>query len=640
VPLKEITVVAERAPVGVPYAVAGVSTIDAARLPRLWSWPEALAAIPGIVVPYSFGSGSPPIVIARGFQGGGETDYVLMTVDGLPVNDPRTGAVQWQTLDTRAIRRIEVLKGGGSALYGDAAVGATVNALTHIGEPKHASMVGSLGSSAQWAVATSLQQAIANGVASLDGLARSTGGMRTHAAASMGNLRAGFGLTGAPPAAKASAYYTILSQDEPGPLPLAEALAHPEHADDLFRADHRKAQEAGATASVTTAIHPRWVLTASSQLRREWEDQVRTIPVTPSFGDTQREQHQSWDLTLISGIRTSAAQPGVAIGAEVHHTSWSSSYHDPDDQTLLQKGDGRRLSLSGSMEMSTQLSSDVRILGGLRYDYIWLTEGGDVAASSFSRLSPRIGLNLRYSAAEAWAGTGYLLWSQSFKAPTVAQLFDGRTIRAGPGEPISFENPSLHPQMVNGIEAGMTQKIGGDVTLTIAGYRTIVNNEIDFDVATFRYGNIASSSHRGLESSVTANIAGAVLQQAASFISVTSRIGANQGKSLKNIPSLSLATSLGFNIGRSITANVAHRLQGRIYLNDENTVRLEPHATLDVGATWLRGPTTVTASMTNVLDRRQPSLGFLLFDPATGAEAPYAYPGDARQVTVTIEVRP
>jgi outer membrane receptor for ferrienterochelin and colicin len=33
-------------------------------------------------------------------------------------------------LDTRGIERIEVLAGGGSALYGDAAVGATVNALT------------------------------------------------------------------------------------------------------------------------------------------------------------------------------------------------------------------------------------------------------------------------------------------------------------------------------------------------------------------------------------------------------------------------------------------------------------------------------------------------------------------------------
>jgi hypothetical protein len=139
---------------------------------------------------------------------------------------------------------------------------------------------------------------------------------------------------------------------------------------------------------------------------------------------------------------------------------------------------------------------------------------------------------------------------------------------------------------------------------------------------------------------VTAKVAGVVLQQAAALMSVTSRLGPNRGNPLKNIPSLSLATSLGIPLGRSLTANVAHRVQGRIYLNDENTVRLGPHATLDVGASYVRERTTVTASVANVLGGRQPSLGFLLFDPATGADAPYAYPGDARQVDVTIEVRP
>jgi hypothetical protein len=80
--LNELTIVAERLAVAVHTAVAGVTTIDTDRLRGFWSWPEVPLRLPGILVPHRFESGRPPIVVARGFRCGGETDYVIVTVDG------------------------------------------------------------------------------------------------------------------------------------------------------------------------------------------------------------------------------------------------------------------------------------------------------------------------------------------------------------------------------------------------------------------------------------------------------------------------------------------------------------------------------------------------------------------------------
>lgn len=42
------------------------------------------------------GSGRLPTAVIRGFFGGGVTSYVLLTVDRVPVNDDRTGLVEWE----------------------------------------------------------------------------------------------------------------------------------------------------------------------------------------------------------------------------------------------------------------------------------------------------------------------------------------------------------------------------------------------------------------------------------------------------------------------------------------------------------------------------------------------------------------
>jgi outer membrane receptor protein involved in Fe transport len=54
----------------------------------------------------------------------------LVLLDGVPLNDPFGGWVYWSKVPLESIERIEVVRGGGSALYGNYALGGVINILT------------------------------------------------------------------------------------------------------------------------------------------------------------------------------------------------------------------------------------------------------------------------------------------------------------------------------------------------------------------------------------------------------------------------------------------------------------------------------------------------------------------------------
>ncbi|MGC6581459.1 MAG: TonB-dependent receptor plug domain-containing protein, partial [Akkermansiaceae bacterium] len=89
--------------------------------------PQALQNSPGVLVQQTTpGHGSPFI---RGFNG----RQTLLLQDGIRLNNAtwRGGPVQyWNTVDSQAIDRIELIKSQGSVLYGSDAIGGTVNTFT------------------------------------------------------------------------------------------------------------------------------------------------------------------------------------------------------------------------------------------------------------------------------------------------------------------------------------------------------------------------------------------------------------------------------------------------------------------------------------------------------------------------------
>lgn len=66
----------------------------------------------------------------NGLAGG----YSQILINGRPIFSPLTGLYGLEQLPTNMIERIEVIRGGGSSLYGSSAIGGTVNVLTKIPE--------------------------------------------------------------------------------------------------------------------------------------------------------------------------------------------------------------------------------------------------------------------------------------------------------------------------------------------------------------------------------------------------------------------------------------------------------------------------------------------------------------------------
>ncbi|HJY80703.1 MAG TPA: TonB-dependent receptor [Candidatus Binatia bacterium] len=106
---------------------------------------DALRPVPGTDITEFGSAGQSAFASIRGAA----PDQVLVLIDGVKVNDPTTGQYDFANLTTENIDRIEVLRGGGGALYGSEAIGGVINILTPRGQgPFRFSLRGEGGSGA------------------------------------------------------------------------------------------------------------------------------------------------------------------------------------------------------------------------------------------------------------------------------------------------------------------------------------------------------------------------------------------------------------------------------------------------------------------------------------------------------------
>jgi iron complex outermembrane receptor protein len=69
----------------------------------------------------------------------------LVLVDGIPINDPFGGWVPWSRVPLLSVEQIEVVRGGGSALWGNGALGGVINVLTRRPTERSATLEASFG---------------------------------------------------------------------------------------------------------------------------------------------------------------------------------------------------------------------------------------------------------------------------------------------------------------------------------------------------------------------------------------------------------------------------------------------------------------------------------------------------------------
>ncbi|MEH6570058.1 MAG: TonB-dependent receptor [Halioglobus sp.] len=97
---------------------------------------ELLKSVPGVLVEELGGPGGLTAVSIRG----GESNFTLVLLDGVAVNDPtntRGGSFDFSRLNPASVERIEIVRGSQSAIYGSDAIAGVINIITRRGVAGH-----------------------------------------------------------------------------------------------------------------------------------------------------------------------------------------------------------------------------------------------------------------------------------------------------------------------------------------------------------------------------------------------------------------------------------------------------------------------------------------------------------------------
>jgi outer membrane receptor protein involved in Fe transport len=246
--------------------------------------------------------------------------------------------------------------------------------------------------------------------------------------------------------------------------------------------------------------------------------------------------------------------------------------------------------------------------------------------------SPKAGINLRYAGGDRNPGSLYLSVSRSFKAPTLDQLYDQRSIPVPfPPFAIQTSNPGLRPQHGTSYEGGLYQSaaLSSSVRADLAAsaYQMDMTDELDFDVASLHYVNLGRSRHRGIDAGGSLGF-----PHGSAFVSYAwqhpaSRSGSNAGKRLKAIPLHSLTAGAAWRTLGELSTGLSLTHAAGVFLDDANTRKLPAYTRVDGQLELALRGARVLLEGRNLFNARYSSTGFL--DPA-GSGAAYFYPAAGR----------
>ena len=580
--LNEVVVVGDRSESVLRESTTATSILTVKELEKIpaRNLVDALHYISGLTFVEQDASGHLPMAVVRGFFGGGEAEYILLHVDGIPVNDLRNGLINWNQIPYNEIERIEITRGGGSAMYGDLALGAVINIETRSVRTSH-SFSGSfkggnyntLGADLFYRYQQQKHQF------TLRGAGEQVDGYRDHSQYKNLNLggsyRLGLNSTGQ---LLFRLNYDRLDKNDPGPLSEEMVAENRRQSNPLFDDDNRLRNQYDLSLRYLSSEDKANHLSLNGGIRGLNQEQTRTLQLTSEFGDTQSEdQTNSVGWAQFQFRRQTGALNWVG-GIDAELGNYDSKYFSADRSTLLSEGDGDRIKTGLYLEGKFLLNERIRATVGARYD--WISNRSSVSDDvTFNQFSPRVGINFQYSNAASYEGHIFSSWSRAFKAPTLDQLYDTRALNFF-GQEFNFANTALEPQRSNNFDFGIYQqfplsdgRMFGDISL--AAYVLDISNEIDLDLTTFKYGNILKSKHSGVEGSLGFYFGNRVqFNNTVNFMDVTFESGDFEGNQLKNIPKSAITNRLSLALTPSLNFIVTHKFFNEVFLDDANTVTL------------------------------------------------------------------
>ncbi len=658
--LEETVVTAERLENSLFESTAAVSVRTSAEMEflPLKNLADALETLPGISFLHRDGLGRDPLATLRGFYGGGEAEYLLVMIDGRPINELEKGLMNWSAIPLASISSIEFLRGGASSLYGDAAIGGVVNVVT---SGEHAPLTqisatggnfGSLGAQARTSGLWNGREYVAFGSGERHA------GFREHADRAAENLGGSLTLLQKPNGSLSiSTTHHFQQFDEPGPLTGAELDDDRSQSTAFYKFDHTadRTHRAAITGDYNLRYRAKFSGAVSGEIRDS--DAVRTLQLSPGFADTKNRLLTASRLT--SSLQLTLDQLGLlhkdrlSLGIDAGVHSLSSEYYqfllgglaDYSDMSavergaLEEKGASTRRSAAGFLQYELTPMQTLRVVLGVRADVIRdqftpkAPSEGEEQSTTHAELSPKAGANFRYVKTERHIGNLYANVARSFKAPTLDQLYDQRSIifEIPPNPPfkVLLSSGDLNPQFGTSIEVGGYHRAALSPNLlygelSLAAYSMDMENELDFDLQQLKYVNIGKSRHQGIETGLRLTMKSNLnLFLNYTHQSAKSQIGEYGGKFLKAIPRDVIYGGVNAVHKSGLGGSIVVKSANRIFLDDANAITLPNYSTVDVRLKYRVGIVAATLDVFNIFDRSYSTTGH---PDASGSGHSYFYP--------------
>src|SRR5215475_4861889 len=387
--LDPVVVTAARVDAALTTSAAAVTRLSGESLRRLpvRTIADALQFVPGMVVLQGDGLGMAPRLVVRGFYGGGETDYATVLIDGVPATELATGQVNWDLVPLQAIESIEIVRGGASPLYGDAAVGGVVNLITRRDHDVARWNIGG-GEFGQAQGGGVVSGTIGGHQTSLMGDVRRSTGYRAHERRDGVSFGGSYGLVEGPTRSLTlSTLNHWRSFDDPGPLADSVLARSTRAAAPFYRFDNtdQHVHRLSLDGSSIIGSHARVSGYLTGEAARI--DAVRTLPLSPTFADTKDRRLNTDRIVASLQSELSGAFAGVqntlVIGSDAAVGRLTSEYfnivtggpsaYDSSTGTngaLDSRGEGHRSSIAGFARWEGTVSEILRLSLGARVDGI------------------------------------------------------------------------------------------------------------------------------------------------------------------------------------------------------------------------------------------------------------------------------
>jgi len=530
----------------------------------------------------------------------------LVLVDGIPANDPFGGWVAWRAVPRIGLERVEVVPGGGSALYGNYALGGVIQAFSRPIEPGALDVAADYGAFDTSTVAARAADRWGQVGASVEGEIFDSDGYPVVAPYARGAI------DGDTP----SRHKTLNGHLQFAPSSrLGLDLKAGYFDEDLnggtqYTTAALQRREFSGTAHYAPEEAGRFDLALFGHDGEFRQDRARVGPGRNTETLAAHQEVPTDDLGA-SLLWSSPSLPfvgshAITVGTDARWIAGTTreqlppaSASPPGNPTVQRDAGGRQRLYGVFVQDLYDYSEAASASLALRYDRWqnlsgWRVErafNGTVSDTQFpdrsgSEFSPKLALRVRLN---DWLATRATVY-RSFRAPTLDELY--RPFQTGTVR--TEANPDLVPETLRGAEAGFD--IGGttgpNARLT-AFWNDLQNPIVNVSTGlnTRERQNLGSARIQGFEFEGTWAFAGGWSLDAAYTLAqteVTDAPGQPQllGKQLPLAPPDMARVTVAYDDRQRFTADVELRYSGKQYENDINTLPLAAVVLTDVYAGW------------------------------------------------------